>query len=160
MKFITEKNILKGIETIDALSDDSFINFFENFTKEQPDLVAYIISSSEEHLNDEEGQFLLLNILLFWYVTKIAEVELPVISMDTIIKSEESNNVLFEAIFGENDEEYILNSDDLIEGHPQSELMYFAINATFNNDEMEEAAQNIIFALSKVIIDVLHSEGN
>ena len=53
MKIVSEENIEKAIDLIEAMSDDEFAAFASEFTTSQPSLAGYIFIHEEEFSDDD-----------------------------------------------------------------------------------------------------------
>ncbi len=156
MKFISAEFIDKSLEVANELNDETLIPFIDEFTKSQPEIAAYLLSAIEDGITEDENEILFINGIIVWYATVLADVKLPKISMEAIMKADEENEEALDALAGDGEEDVVFDLNEIIEKHPQSELLDFAASVAIEDEDIDPEAEVVIFSFLKVIVDAMH----
>ena len=156
MKFISADFIDKSLEVANELNDETLIPFIEEFTTAQPEMAAYLLSAIEDDISEDENEILFLNGMIIWYATVLADVDMPRISMEAIMKADEDNEDALDALAGDGEDDVVFDLNEIIEKHPQRELLDFAASVATEDEDIEQESEIIIFSFLKVIIDAMH----
>ncbi|MCC6459688.1 MAG: hypothetical protein IT260_04435 [Saprospiraceae bacterium] len=159
MKFVSEDILDNIIDELDQMDDDQYENRMEQFSKEQPVLVAYLFDEETFHLltEDEKGYVQYLS-LIVWLANARVNGPVESVSEEMIGQAEERNYELLEASTAKNFRDRL---NVFFENTPQEDLLAFAEEAVL--DEEEEGGEPLvtkegrepIFIAVKTVIDVL-----
>lgn len=158
MKPITSSAIDKVIDELDQISDEQYEEIMEQFTANQPVLIAYIFNDENFHLlNEDERGYLEYLALILWRSVHNAYGPLQPVSEEAIGEAEEKNYEIMENSTGKHFSDRL---NPFFEGYPQEDLLAFAEEAvTEDEDEPEgiigKEAREPIFVALKTMIDVL-----
>ena len=85
---ITEKEIEKTIERINKISEDSFVEDYQNIIQEQEELFKFVVQSAEQFTMEDDAKNAIIELLynnLSIYKDKFAD-KYPIVLQETIIE--------------------------------------------------------------------------
>lgn len=118
-----------------ALSPDYYPKLVNKFTEEQPVILAYFLTISEEHLNEDEQHLFLYVALVVWRIMSKGEMQLPRVTKKMIREATEKNLKMLEYLHGESESGFIETVEIMIENYNQPEVLQFVVEALIEEDE-------------------------
>ena len=158
MKFVSEDIIDNVIDELDNLDDDQYERRMEQFSQEQPVLVAYLFNDDNFHLLNEEekGYLQYLSLIIWWSNRRVNGASEPV-SEELIGMAEEKN---YEILEGSAAKHFRDRLNPFFENTPQEDLLAFAEEAVLEDEDDPESlvtkeGREPIFIALKTVVDVL-----
>lgn len=151
MKLISESTIDNVIENLD---EDKLSSVLENLFKTQPELMAFIGQANQPLLSDDELWLLEYATILITESVK-SQYDLPILSVKELEEAEEKNWELFN---NHSEKSFTKILDLFFEGYEQEDLLALVEDSLQPDEEgdVSQVAREIIFIVSKTIIDAFH----
>jgi hypothetical protein len=132
----------------------------EQFSREQPALVAYLLGIYGDDFSEEDREWLFILGLKIWYIVCQTYPKLPEITDVQIEVADEANDEMLNYLVDESEEGFVNFAESLLNEHPQKDLIEFALLSTVDEDmeeetDSEETARGLMFVALKTMIDVL-----
>ena len=157
---IKEEIIQRADEYLQKLSDSDLEKYQKTISKEQKNIVDYVMSMGD--IFEDEDEF--FNKFLFFFMLVHRSYSnrfrfFPEISKETILAIEEKDQKMMEEIENLGDEEQEEFLDEIIKSHPQRMMIDFITLDLFESDEeqyddIRQDLDNNIFFLIITIINI------
>ncbi|MCU0446769.1 MAG: hypothetical protein MUE85_17820 [Microscillaceae bacterium] len=159
MKSINYPHIVAHSEAIDNMSDAQVESLVEQFSREQPAVVAYLLGIYGDEFAEEDREWLFILGLKIWHIINQEYTKLPEINEIQIDSADEANDEMLNYLAEESDEGFAHFAEILLNEHPQRDLIEFALLSTVDEDieeetDLEEDMRGLMFIALKTIIDV------
>ncbi|MDX2302043.1 MAG: hypothetical protein NW226_04545 [Microscillaceae bacterium] len=161
MKPIPFSFIEQASEKLSLLPDDELENLVDQFSEQQPYLTAYLIASNEEDMHEDELELLFYLGIQVLFIAYSFVKNIPEITEQTIDEVEMDNDDLITQLSEESDSGFQQLLEDLMDQHPQGDLLQFAFLAVTEEDEeeaelvFEDESRISAFITLKILIDCL-----
>ena len=162
MKPIPFTFIEQNSETLSLMSDEALEQVVDQYSEKQPYLVSFLIANQEEHLHEDELELLFYLGIQLLYISYQFEANIPEVSEQLIDEVEMDNDDLNLQLAEESQAGFQRLLEDVMDAHPQGDLIQFAFLAVTEEDEDEdelvfdEESRVNVFMVLKVLIDCLH----
>jgi hypothetical protein len=163
MKPISLEQIEKYAEEVDNLTDEKVEALIDQFSQNQPIMLAYLLTAFEEELTSDDNNWLLYTGVKIWYIVKNSVNKLPSITENQINEVDEQNEKMLDYLSQESEENFTDFANNLLANHNQSHLLEFALMESLASeeeqmiDDMDEGDisdnQSLIFMGLKNMID-------
>ena len=157
---IKEEIIQRADEYLQKLSDTDIAKYQKTISKEQKQMVDYVISMGDV-FEDEDEYF---NKFLYFFMLVHRSYSnrfrfFPEITKETILAIEDRDQEILESLSELNDEDFEKAFDLTMKGHPQKMMIDFITLDLFESDEEQyddnrQDLDNIIFFLIFTIINI------
>ncbi len=151
MKLITEELIDKVSLRI-AENDDSLESLVNDFEKNQPNVIGFILSEEVLSLDREEREYLLYLSMVVWKTYQESGNEFTLIDQKELGEVEDSN---WEVINNSSAKTFRDRISPFFEGYEQEDLLAFVEDALVEDEDsfVSKAGREIMFVALKTIID-------
>ena len=155
-----------GFEQIDqrwhemeALEIDSIPEVIDSLGKHQPYILAYLMATGNEILDQNEREALLFMGVMIWHIVSSVTLDIPEVSGELLDEKELKNISMLEYLSGEPEPEFMDTVDKIIANYHQSELLKYIIDRLMEEPEkgvaISENNVGMIVIYLKTIIDCL-----
>ncbi len=154
-----------SMETIDqtwqdlvAMKPGSFTDLVSDFAQEQPYILSYLMAVDEEHLNDDEREFLMFLGTVVWRIMSQSKSPLPKVTANNIFDAEDNNFNMIRNYHEEHEPDYSQAILRMLQSYNQGELLNFVVNVLLEDDEEANIRENnlaVMMIYLKTVIDCL-----
>lgn len=113
-------------------------DYVQLLSKEQPIVLAYLMTAGDDFLNQDERELLLYLGIVVWQIMKKGAVPVKRVSEKAIDDHEEKNMKMLEYLEGESDQELIDTVELIIENYNQVEVLKYVVEALMEGIDDEE----------------------
>jgi len=126
-------------------------------SKEQPFVLAYLMATGGNILNQDERELLLYLGIVVWQIMSQGNMPLPEITEQTLDEVEDSNMKMLESLEDESDSTFMAAVEKMINNYNQPEVLRYVVEALMEEPEEEclirDENKGIIMIFLKTIID-------
>ena len=155
---VTDNAIDMAIERIEGMEDSDLLEMFERLSKEQPQMMGYVVGLGEGLENEQAEEDLLYLTMVVWQASELARNgSIPSITEESINSVDKKTDELYELImsFPPAAEEDEINA--LIDGSRQPAIVSYLADEFFSDEyiDLEEEKVAKMFACMTVIGEAL-----
>jgi hypothetical protein len=159
MKTIPSHVIDEVWERVNDTPEDEVKELVDRFGREQPALLAYLMASDEDTLEqDERGNLMYLG-LIIWLVLSESQPNLPQVSIEALEAAEDANITYLSKLEAGSEMGIVDAVQEMISTYNQMPLLGAMVEALMegNEEEPEMAGENVGMSLLhlKTVIDCL-----
>lgn len=162
MEILNFEQIDQRWHEMEALELDSIPEIIDSLGKFQPYILAYLMATGNEILDQNEREALLFMGVMIWHIVSSATPDIPEVSGELLDEKELKNISMLEYLSGEPEPEFMDTVDKIIGNYHQSELLKYMIDRLMEEPEkgvtISENNVGMIVIYLKTIIDCLDSE--
>ena len=131
----------------------------ERLERRQPNMLSYLLATGSDILEQEERAVVFFMGVLLWYVVDSLEIEVPELSLEMLVATEEKNFEMLEYLAGEPDSEFVDTVAKIMANYNQSDLLQYIIGKILQEPQKDvEVTENhvgVIAIYLKTIIDCI-----
>jgi len=156
---LTFEEINESWNKLEELELDDIPQFVDKLGHKQPFVLAYLMTTGSNILNQNEREALLFTGLMIWHISTLKCLEIPEITSELIDEKESKNIKMLEYLAGEPESDFMETVDHIMAKYSQAELLKFVIDKLMSDSEEENEIREdnigMIVIYLKTIIDCL-----
>lgn len=159
MQNLTFEEISENWNKLEELELDDIPEFVDKLGQEQPFVLAYLMTTGSNILDQNEREALLFTGLMIWHISTLKCQVIPEISSELIDEKESKNIKMLEYLAGEPESDFMETVEHIMARYSQAELLKFVIDKLMsepeNENEIREDNVGMIVIYLKTIIDCM-----
>ncbi|MFP4014895.1 MAG: hypothetical protein ACLFVQ_12470 [Chitinispirillaceae bacterium] len=154
---LTTKMVEDTWEELQSLDFKHIDSLIEEFSTEQPYVLAYLMATGSDILTEEDRETLVFMGLITWKVISGNEKEVPVVNDQLLVTKEEANMAMLDYLAGEPEAEFMNTVDLIMNKYSQGEFLRFIIHKIASQKESAPSPTRdnvgIVVIYLKTVID-------
>jgi len=143
MEKISAEIVRETWQALDEVDADCATEMANGMGKQQPVVLAYLMTATENYsMNQDESELLIFLGLSIWKMMTRAEGPLPSVTPARLDEIEENNLKMLEYLAGESDEDFITTVEMIIDNYPQSEILRYVVDELMLNNQVPVSDEN------------------
>lgn len=157
MQSITFNEIDQSWNKMEEMELDDVPQLVDQLGHKQPFVLAYLMATGNDILNQSEREALLFMGLMIWHISNRNIVLIPEISGELIDQTEQKNVKMLEYLAGEPESDFLETVEKIIGKYNQQELLKYVIDRLMNEPqrsaEIREDNIGMLVIYLKTLID-------
>lgn len=154
---LTTEMVEETWEELQSLDFGQIDSLIEEFSTEQPYVLAYLMATGSDILTEEDRETLVFMGLVIWKVISSNEKEIPVVIDELLSSKEQANMAMLDYLAGEPESEFMNTVDLIMNRYSQGEFLRFIIHRIAGEKESAPSPVQdnvgIVVIYLKTIID-------
>lgn len=159
---ISYDEIIEELEYMDTLSETDVPKIVNRMTKEQPNLLAYLMAAGKrDDLFDQyEAEIILFIGIVLWQVIKKNYRQFPKVKDKVLDQIEKKNEDFLEMLSSDSEGDFLSVVGEMVKTYPEPELLRYISEAIFEQDDpddppIREENTGLAFFYLKTVLDVI-----
>ena len=144
-------------QEMSQLTPESVFPLVDEFSKKQPDVLAYLMAAGGDIFSEYERELLFYVGVVVWRMMSRGDHPLPMISLPEIEKAEDANYNTLEALAGDSEGDFIVAAENMFRQYNQVEVLRYVVEAIMEDEENEETiseeSKGLMLIVLKTVID-------
>ncbi len=157
MNTISSEIVERTWQEMATMSPINYPKLINQFAKEQPFVLGYLMAVDNELLNEDERELLFYLGTVVWRMMSQGEKPLPKVTEDMIFAAEDDNFKMLQLLEGEDEAGVYDTTAKMISSYNQPEVLRYVVEALMEEDEegvdIREANVGMMMIYLKTVID-------
>ncbi len=138
MNPISPDIVEKTWNEIGGLAPEKGHEMIKRMSDQQPIILAYLMSTGDEVLNQDEKELLLYLGVVVWQIMSQGHASLPGITTEIVEESEDLNMKMIEYLEGESETSFMDTVEKMINNYNQPEVIRYVVEALMEEEPEED----------------------
>lgn len=155
MERISARDVVRTWEKMSNLSPTNIPALIEEFSDQQPLILAYLLAVGEREFNQDEKELLLYLGTTVWQMMSRTETAPVQITEETLETIESSNLQMLEYLEGESDEDFIATVETIYSNYNQPDVLRHIVETLMEDEDdfVREDRKGMMLIYLKTVID-------
>jgi hypothetical protein len=157
MDTISSEIVEKTYNKLGRMPPQEAPKMVDRMSKQQPLVLAYLMATGHDVLNQEERELLLYLGVVVWQIMNQGTKSLPEITEEILDETEDSNMKMLEYLDGETETGFIDTLEKIINNYNQPEVLRYVVEALVEEPKEESVIRDenigIMMIFLKTVID-------
>ena len=159
MNTISAEIVEQTWEEMSVMSPSKIPKIMDQLTKKHPIILAYLMASGNDILNQDERELLLYLGIVVWRIMSQGNTPLPEVPEDILDEVESKNFNMLEYLEGESETDFFDAVELITNNYNQPEVLKYVVEALMEDDDEEidisDENKGMMMIYLKTVIDCL-----
>lgn len=157
MNTISAEIVERTWQEIATMPPANYPKIINQFAKEQPFILGYLMSVDEEQFNEDERELLFYLGTVVWRMMSQGHKPLQKVTEEMIFEAEDNNFRMLQYLEGEDETEFYDTTAKMLQSYNQPEVLRYVVEALMEEDEqgvnIREDNVGMMMIYLKTVID-------